>query len=137
MNQFKKQWVILVDDDEDDRFLIQQAFKQQSADYVLQALQSGQELFQILEHSPELPSLLILDLNMPLMNGFEVLKRLRTHPEYCFIPIVILTTSDAEADRKRARELGASSFVTKPPSLDQLIKVIAQLKQDWLVGKAS
>ncbi len=137
MNQFKKQWVILVDDDEDDRFLIQQAFKQQNTEYLLQALQSGQELFQILEHSPELPSLLILDLNMPLMNGFEVIKRLRTHSEYCSIPIVILTTSDAEADRKRARELGANSFVTKPPSLDQLIKIIAQLKQDWLVNKAS
>ncbi len=102
MNDYKKQWVILVDDDDDDRFLFQQAFRPYTANYLLQTLATGPELFQLLEASLVLPALIILDLNMPLMDGFDVLIWLRTHPDYGCIPIVILTTSAAETDRKRA-----------------------------------
>lgn len=135
MNNFEKQWVIVVDDDEDDRFIIQQAFKQQSHEYLLQALASGQELFWVLDQSITLPALLLLDLNMPLMDGFEVLARLRTHSSYSSIPIVILTTSEADVDRQRAQNLGANNFMTKPPTLDELTKVVNQLREDWLVSK--
>jgi len=134
MNDLKKQWVILVDDDEDDRFLFQQAFRAYTPNYLLQALENGVELFQHLEDSLALPALIILDLNMPLLDGFEVLSRLRTHPTYCLIPIVILTTSDAETDRRRAQELGANRFLTKPPSLQELTLLVARLEQEWLVN---
>ena len=134
MNNLKKQWVILVDDDEDDRFLFQQAFRAYTPNYLLQALENGVELFQHLEDSLALPALIILDLNMPLLDGFEVLSRLRTHPTYCLIPIVILTTSDAETDRRRAQELGANRLLTKPPSLQELTLLVARLEQEWLVN---
>ena len=135
MNDFTKPWVILVDDDEDDRFLVHQAFRAHSATYLLQALEKPEDLFQLLDDSVVLPALILLDLNMPLMNGFEVLKQLRSHFAYASIPIVILTTSEAESDRRRARDLGANSFITKPPTLGQLLKIVIQLEQHWLVNK--
>ena len=135
MNDSNKPWVILVDDDEDDRFLVHQAFKAHSSTYLLQALEKPDELFQLLDDSVDLPALILLDLNMPLMNGFEVLKQLRSHSEYASIPIVILTTSDAESDRRRACDLGADSFITKPPTLEQLLNTVIQLEQRWLVTR--
>lgn len=135
MNDFTNPWVILVDDDEDDRYLVQQAFKAHSPTYLLQALEKPEELFQLLDDSVALPALILLDLNMPLMNGFEVLRRLRSRVAYACIPIVILTTSDAESDRIRARDLGADSLITKPPTLGQLLKIVIQLEQRWLVNK--
>lgn len=131
MDDFDKQWVILVDDDEDDRFLAQQAFKLWNSKYVLQALQSGQELFRFLEESLTLPTLILLDLNMPLTSGFEVLERLRAQQQYSSVRIIILTTSDLEADRRQARLLGANNFFTKPPNIEQLAKMITQLEYDW------
>ena len=135
MNDFTRPWVILVDDDEDDRFLVHQAFKAFSSIYLLQALEKPEELFQLLDDSVVLPALILLDLNMPLMNGFEVLKQLRSRMAYAAIPIVILTTSEAESDRRLARDLGANSFITKPPTLGQLVEIVIQLEQEWLVSK--
>ena len=135
MNDFNKPWVILLDDDEDDRFLIHQAFRTYSSTYLLQALEKPEELFQLLDDSVVLPALILLDLNMPLMNGFEVLKQLRSRIAYAAIPIVILTTSEAESDRRLARDLGANSFITKPPTLGQLLDIIIQLEQRWLVNR--
>ena len=133
MIELSKQWVILVDDDEDDRFLFQQAFRPYIGNYLLQTLENGNELFQLLNDELTLPALIILDLNMPLMDGFEVLRRLRHHPVYNLVPIVILTTSEAESDYQRARQLGANRFITKPPTLPELVKLVARLEQDWLV----
>lgn len=135
MNDFTKPWVILVDDDEDDRFLVHQAFKAHSPAYLLQALEKPEELFQLLDDSVALPALILLDLNMPLTNGFEVLSQLRSCVKYASIPVVILTTSATESDRRRARDLGADSFITKPPAFEQLLKVVIQLEQQWLVSR--
>lgn len=134
MNDFNKQWVILVDDDDDDRFLFQQAFRPYLANCLLQTLENGPELFQLLDNSLCLPTLIILDLNMPLIDGFDVLTRLRSCPDYALIPIVILTTSTAETDRQRAQDLGANRFLTKPPTLPDLTKLVALLEQEWLVN---
>ena len=134
MNDLTKQWVILVDDDEDDRFLFQQAFRPYTAKYLLQTLENGAELFRLLDDSIVLPALIILDLNMPLIDGFEVLAWLRTHAAYALIPIVILTTSAAETDRQRAQNLGANRFLTKPPTLQDLAKLVARLEQEWLIS---
>ncbi|GAB3503618.1 response regulator [Spirosoma knui] len=134
MSHPSKHWVILVDDDEDDRFLVKQAFQAQSPKTILQCLSSGEELFQLLEQSVDMPALLLLDLNMPIMNGFDVLRRLRAHSDYERIPVIMLTTSDVDTDRQHALELGANSFVTKPPTLQELARIVTLLKQNWLVS---
>lgn len=135
MKDLMKPMVILVDDDEDDRFLFQQAFRPCGANYLLQTVENGVELFQLLENGLNLPTLVILDLNMPFMDGFDVLRRLRIHPVYYLIPVVILTTSETGTDRQRAQDLGANRFLTKPPTLPDLTKLVARLAQEWLVGR--
>ncbi|GAB4038409.1 response regulator [Spirosoma gilvum] len=127
MNDDQKQWVINLDDDDDDRFLFQRAFQAHSANYLLQSFGNAEDLFQLLDESLTLPALLVLDLNMPLIDGFGVLKRLRMHPTFCHIPIVLLTTSDTETDRERAYQLGANDFLTKPHTLDQLTRLVNRL----------
>jgi CheY-like chemotaxis protein len=127
-------WVFIVDDDEDDRFLVQQVFNQQSPDSKLKALSNGAELLETLAESLTLPNLILLDLNMPVMSGLETLERVRQNPAYESVPIVILTTSDQATDRQRASRLRANGFITKPPTIKQYNEVVLNLQRDWLSG---
>ena len=77
------------------------------------------------------PDLILLDLNMPVMHGRELLQRIRLEPSLCDIPIVILTTSNQESDILRSYELGCNSFITKPVSLDGFAKAIRDLGRYW------
>ncbi len=77
------------------------------------------------------PDLLILDLNMPKMDGRELLEKIKTRPELRSIPVVILTTSDAEIDIIRTYNLGASCYVTKPIGLEEFTKVVNAIQEFW------
>ena len=135
MNQNPSACVFIADDDEDDRYLLARAFAQHSPDCRLQFAHDGLALLDALGQTKAHPSLILLDLNMPRLNGFEALKRLRNHPTYQATPIVILTTSEAEVDRQRATELGANDFITKPLNAVLLGQIVDQLRTDWLVGQ--
>lgn len=130
-------WVFIVDDDEDDRFLVQQVFNQQSPDSQLKALSNGAELLETLAESEPLPNLILLDLNMPVMSGLETLERVRQNPAYESVPIVILTTSDQAIDRQRASRLRANGFITKPPTIRQYNEVVLNLQREWLSGSSA
>ncbi|SFF37218.1 response regulator [Spirosoma endophyticum] len=106
--------VLIIDDDEDDRFFMEQAFKTDSASTQVHSAAGGQQAFELLGSAPLLPDVILLDLNMPGMTGFEVLAHLKQSPPYQSIPVVILTTSDAATDQDQARQLGAAEFITKP-----------------------
>jgi CheY-like chemotaxis protein len=134
MNPLLKECVYLVDDDEDDRFLVQQVFKQTSPECTLRLLGNGEELIQALTQAESLPSLILLDVNMPFMGGMEALRIIRENPAYDRVPIVMLTTSDQLSDRQQATSLKANGFITKPPTLQQLNHEIMRLRQDWLLG---
>ncbi|WP_169921789.1 response regulator [Spirosoma rigui] len=129
--------VFIVDDDEDDRFLVQQIFEQQSPESELRTLVNGAELLQTLAESDNLPDLILLDLNMPVMSGLETLERVRQNPAYESVPIVILTTSDQAIDKQRATRLRANGFITKPPTIKQYNEIVLNLKRDWLSGKST
>ncbi len=122
-------WV--VDDDPDDLYLIEHAFKCIMPSMVIKQLNDGEELLPSLEKAPVLPRLVLLDLNMQRMNGFEALAELRTNASYKDLPVIILTTSDAEGDRRRSLALGADGFLTKPPSQEGIITMLQQLTADW------
>lgn len=127
--------VFVADDDEDDRFLLNSAFVKNSPQCRLAFAHDGLALLEALAQSGSTPELIILDLNMPRLNGFEALKQLREHPTYRHTPIVILTTSSEEQDRQRAQILGASEFITKPINGTLLDQLVVRLRKEWLVGR--
>ncbi|UHG93958.1 response regulator [Spirosoma oryzicola] len=127
--------VFLVDDDEDDRFLVQQVFKQYNPEFTLKSFFNGQELLNALAVTTRLPKLVLLDLNMPFMGGLEALAFLRKDAKYDTMPIVILTTSDNYADKQRATELKANDFFTKPGAIDELNQLLLKLRHKWLIDQ--
>ena len=135
MNPLPSTCVFIADDDEDDRYLLARAFAQHSPTCQLQFAVDGRELLDALIQSEARPALILLDLNMPRLNGFETLKALREHPVYQHTPVVILTTSEVLEDQQQARALGATDFITKPLNVGQLDQIVNQLRIDWLEGR--
>lgn len=122
-------WV--VDDDEDDQLFIRSAFRDAHPAVAVLTLSDGDELLPTLVQCDELPRLILMDVNMPRKNGFEALKELRSVPDFADLPVVMLTTSSADEDRRRSLALGANYFLIKPLSYERL-KVLAQeLSREW------
>ena len=120
--------VLIIDDDEDDRFFMEKAFKADFPATQLYLAPDGQQALELLDSIETLPDVVLLDLNMPGLSGFEVLKRLKESMRYQHIPVVILTTSDVDADQKQARQLGATEFITKPTSYDGLSAIAQRIR---------
>ena len=78
------------------------------------------------------PAVVLLDLNLPQVSGFEVLEWMRNHPDYARLPVVVFSSSTREDDRVKARELGANEFVAKPSSGLEFGEVVEGLKEKWL-----
>ena len=141
MNQLNKNATILMaDDDPDDFFLVKDALKESGLPGDVQLVADGEELmdylyrrgkFFNLENMP-LPCLILLDLNMPKKDGLEALTEIKKDPHFRRIPIVVFTTSGSEDDIFCSYELGASSFITKPTSFDELVEVLKKLGDYWL-----
>lgn len=120
-----------MDDDNDDQMMIEMAFKEVVFPLVIKQLSDGDELLPQLEEAPSLPKLILLDLNMQRKNGFDVLAELRSIPAYRKLPVVVLTTSDNEADKRKSLALGANDFLTKPSSIKAVIHMLRRLVSDW------
>ena len=120
--------VLIIDDDEDDQFFMEQAFKADSPRTQVHLATGGQQALDLLHSIQLLPDVILLDLNMPGMNGFEVLKHLKQLALYHSIPVVILTTSDADSDQEQARQLGATEFITKPTTYTGLSTIANRLR---------
>lgn len=131
--------ILLADDDEDDRMMATEALTEAGVENPLVCVEDGVELLDYLfgtgcheSQPPPLPGLILLDLNMPRMDGREALERIKADDALRMIPIVILTTSQAEEDVFRTYNLGVNSFITKPIHFDELVSVMALLGQYWL-----
>jgi CheY-like chemotaxis protein len=134
--------VLLVDDSADDAAFVRMAFKRSKISQRLEVVTSGSEAIEYLEGAGRyadrnkypLPSLLLLDLRMPVMDGFEVIRRLRGHGREGLrrLPIAVLTGSEYPPDRQRAYELGANSFMVKPGGLDEFFAMIDAVMGFWL-----
>lgn len=122
--------IFLVDDDDDDIYLAQLTFTKHFPTWALTSFCDGQALIDHLgEHSSDaLPNLIILDLNMPRLTGFETLTVLKAHPEWQHVPVAILTTSSTSDDREHSYALGACAFMTKPATVEQLASLIVEGK---------
>ncbi len=132
--------ILLADDDEDDRMLAIDALREAKLANDIATVNDGEELMDYLHRRGEYsdpqssprPGLILLDLNMPKKDGREALDEIRADPELRRIPIVVLTTSEAEEDILRTYELGVNSFITKPVSFDGLVQIMRTLRSYWL-----
>lgn len=123
-----KSTIFLVDDDDDDIYLARLTFSKHFPDWELISFDDGQSLIDHLTiHSTTLlPNLIILDLNMPRLTGFETLDQLKRHDGWKHVPVAILTTSSNGDDREKSRQLGACAFMTKPATAEQLASIIVE-----------
>lgn len=128
--------IVLADDDEDDRLMAREAFAisllTNPLDEVADGVELMEHLYDLLENGKQLPGLILLDLNMPRMDGREALEKIKGNAELRRIPVVVLTTSKAEEDIYRTYDLGVNSFISKPISFDGLVAVMSELGRYWL-----
>lgn len=131
--------ILMADDDAEDRMLALDALEEARLTNDLRFVEDGEELMDYLKQqgqyatpdSAPRPGMILLDLNMPRKDGREALAEIKADPELRGIPVIILTTSDADEDILRSYNLGASSFITKPVTFAGLVKVMMALKIYW------
>ena len=131
--------ILLVDDSENDLFLMRAAFKKAEFNGPLQEVHNGEEAIAYLKGNDPysdrdkfpLPAVMLLDLNMPMKNGFDVLTWVRGQTGLKRLSIIVLTASMRTEDVERAYDLGANSFLVKPSNLDALAAMIRCLR-DWI-----
>jgi CheY-like chemotaxis protein len=141
MNIPKKTLIILMaDDDADDRLLAQDAMHESRVLNELHFVEDGVQLLSYLRGDDDfsnrtlypMPGLILLDLNMPKMDGREALAEIKSDPRLRRIPVVILTTSKAEEDMVKGYDLGAASYITKPVTFDALVELMRTLGKYWV-----
>src|SRR5579862_6656754 len=136
----KLEHILLAKDNEDYALLLQRAIRSANIDANLQVVPDGREAVNYLAGEEPyddrtrhpFPKLVLLDLKMPRMDGFEVLSVVRQKLGFTRLPVIVLTHSDNPADIKRAYELGATSYFRKPDSLEGLDEMIHVLHAYWL-----
>src|SRR5258708_31321012 len=131
--------ILMAEDDADDRLLAKDALSECGLAGDLHFVENGEELLDYLhrrgkykgQSSHPRPGLILLDLNMPRKDGREALREIKTNPELRRIPIVVLTTSQADTDIGAIYELGANSFISKPFQFEALVAVMRVIGQYW------
>jgi CheY-like chemotaxis protein len=132
--------ILMAEDDSDDRMMAKKALVENWVANPLVTVNNGEELMDYLCHkgkysdhatSPR-PCFILLDLNMPKMDGREALKLIKANEDLKSIPVVIMTTSKAEEDIVASYSVGANSYITKPFTFEGLVRVIKALKNYWL-----
>jgi CheY-like chemotaxis protein len=121
--------VLLVEDDPGDVVLIQEAFEHNKVRNSLRVVGDGVEAMALLRSDEPRPDLILLDLNLPRMDGREVLAEIKSDPVLRSIPVVVLTTSKAEEDILRSYDLHANAYVTKPVDFNRFIEVVRQIDE--------
>ncbi len=135
-----KSIVLYVEDEENDRILMQFAFQKEGLERALRMVNDGQAAIDYLSGAGAygergeypLPAVVLLDLNLPEVHGFEVLKWIREQPAHTALPVVVFTSSAREEDRRKAELLGASEFVQKPMMPGGFQEVARKLSEEWL-----
>ena len=132
--------LLIVDDDENERFIFEHQFKELHSHYRIHALSSGNEAIAYLKGDGEFadrskfefPSYIITDLGMSDGDGFAILDFLKTNPALSIIPVVMVSSADDPDDVRHAYLLGVSSFFTKPGSTDGLKRLVRRIHEYWI-----
>jgi CheY-like chemotaxis protein len=132
-----KQFIIVAEDDADDRYLMQTALAESGFRENVTFVDNGVDLLHRLESIEDMtveagfPRLILLDLNMPKMDGREVLKKIKSHDNFRRIPVVVFSTTKNQAEVRRCYDLGANTYIVKPVSYDILVETMKQLCTYW------
>ncbi|EMN49138.1 response regulator receiver domain protein [Leptospira interrogans str. L1207] len=132
--------ILVAEDDPDDRLLMKDGFRENNLANPLHFVKDGEELFEFLQNEGEYsdilkypkPGIILLDLNMPRMDGREALKTIKSIPELKKIPVIVLTTSREEEDMFKTYDLGANSFIRKPVEFEAFLETIRAFGKYWL-----
>lgn len=128
--------ILLVEDNPMDVDLTLRALRRGRLTNKVIVVRDGEEALQQIarwETGEPSPILILLDLKLPRVSGLEVLERLKRHPDYSSIPVVVLTTSRADGDVRQAYQLGTNSYIVKPVDFDKFLEVAAQIELYWTV----
>jgi CheY-like chemotaxis protein len=121
--------ILLIEDNPGDVLLFREALRGRGLAYELIVAEDGEKAMTILDQEPNgatgngRPDLIVLDVNLPRHGGQDVLRRLRSNPEFTAVPVVVLTSSASPADKARATGLGANLYIQKSSNLDQILEV--------------
>jgi CheY-like chemotaxis protein len=132
--------ILAAEDEKSDAMIMELAFQKAKLPHPLVIVRDGQEAVDYLSGNGRygdrsahpLPALVVLDLKMPRMSGFDVLTWLMTQSEFKKLPVVVLSSSADESDIKKSRQLGAREYFVKPHSFDKLIDIVHQIQARWL-----
>jgi CheY-like chemotaxis protein len=133
----QNQAILLVEDNPDDVLITKRALSKGKISNALYVVNNGEEAIKFLRKEDEYkgvctPALVLLDLNMPKMDGFQVLKEIKNDEILKSIPIIVLTTSDRDNDIDDAYKYGCNSYIVKPVSFENFIKTVIDIKDYWL-----
>jgi len=122
--------ILYADDDSDDQLFLNESLHSSGLSAEMICVNNGEEAISYLEHTPptQLPALIILDLNMPKLNGRETLHYLKARPKLADIPVIILTTSDNAAERNKCKQGGADCYITKPQNIKGYQHLVQQFR---------
>ncbi len=129
--------ILVVDDDPDDQLLVQLALRRVGLNIPIETLDDGVELTHYLEEVAEggdasrWPLIVLLDINMPRMNGFAALDWMKADPRFDVIPVIVFTSSDSLEDVRKSYSKGAASFITKPVTMEKLEEAMRILSSYW------
>jgi len=140
MEHSRQQTILVAGNNSADAFLLRRAFRKAELPYQLRFVNDGQEVLSYLQGTAPYtdrdifpkPQLLLLDLDMPNMNGFEVLRWLQSSVLFDYLPVVVLSTSDVEGDKALAGKLGARGYYVKSARAAEVVKMFEELGKQWL-----
>jgi CheY-like chemotaxis protein len=126
--------ILMADDDMEDVALAKEIFVEKNASINFQSVKDGESLIDFLhaKNNNKAPDLILLDLNMPRMDGREALKEIKTHSDFCKIPVTVFTTSQSRNDIEKAYTLGANCYVIKPTAFKDWEKTINAISNFWM-----
>jgi CheY-like chemotaxis protein len=136
----QKPFILIADDDQEDRYLLHTAFEEIGRSNDIFLVENGLQVFTYLDSSLEqtnMPSLIVLDLNMPILNGMETLLRLKAHKIYKDIPVIMFTTSVHEVEKEKCLAIGAADFIKKPARFQQTISTAKFLHESAIENRQS
>lgn len=119
--------ILLAEDDEDDRLFFREAVSRNGRAVIVDEAFDGLMLLDLLDKSDNLPDMIVLDINMPLLDGIECVRAIRSHTRFSKVPVAVLSTSGNATDMKKASEAGADFYARKPACPKQLQEIVNSL----------